>query len=78
MVGGEKVYLTEDEEAALRSEWAANELRMAEQRKRIEIERKRRAALHVLEERALTEEMAKLDASQEVKDYAAALATLLQ
>jgi hypothetical protein len=73
MVSGLRVDLTLEEDEAVRAEWAANDVIAAEERAVLELERKKAAATHALEERSLAEALTDPDAPQEVKDYAVAI-----
>jgi len=73
IVGGERIDLTDEEEAAQRAEWSENEAEAARLAQATALAEKRAAALRALEAQMLDEALADLNAPQEVKDYAAAL-----
>lgn len=73
MVGGQKIYLTEEEDAAQRAEWAENDAAAARLAEGEALAAKRAAALRAIEDSVLSQAIADPTAPQEVKDYAAVL-----
>lgn len=73
IVGGQKIYLSADEEAALRADWLSNEQSARKEIEAAALAEKRAAALRALQERQLREAATSTDAPTEVRDYANAL-----
>jgi len=70
---GERVPLTERERQEIADEWNQSEAERLTLARAQEIERKRLAAVHAIEQETLTAAMSDPTAPQPVKDYAAAL-----